>query len=109
MKELWKVLKEVDDDQLKELAGHICWSGVEAYIDTDGDIGYREKGSWGNFEDEILGTLTLAPEYWHDSLIEWGLYSEECRGIDDEADWSTVRDFITEWVLPEFNDTKKEM
>lgn len=96
------VLNELEDDQLKELSGHIGWSGQEAYICVDGYIGYRERGWWGSSEDEILGTLNLAPEYWRDSLIEWGIYDEETDGISEDADWEIVRDFMTDDVFLEF-------
>lgn len=81
---------------------------MEAYICDDGYIGYREKGSWGNFEDEILGTTTLSPEYWRDSLIEWGIYDNEADGIDEDADWDVVRDFVTDNVFTAFQYSKFE-
>ena len=99
---LQDVLNELEDDQIKELASHIGWRGQEAYICIDGYIGYRDRGWWGNFEDEILGTLTLAPEYWRDSLIEWGIYDKDTDGINEDADWEVVRDFMTDDILPEF-------
>lgn len=99
---LQDVLNELEDDQIKELASHIGWRGQEAYICIDGYIGYRERGWWGNFEDEILGTLNLAPEYWRDSLIEWGIYDKNTDRINEDADWEIVRDFMTDDVLPEF-------
>lgn len=107
---LREALNKMNDDQSRELASYICWSGMEAYIDTDGYIGYRERGSRGDtdIEDEILGTLNLAPEYWRDSLIEWGLYDEDEDGIKADADWEVVRDFIIERVLPEFKDVKRQ-
>lgn len=106
---LQDVLRELEDDQLKELSSHIGWSGQEAYICIDGYIGYREKGWWGNFEDEILGTLDLAPEYWRDSLIEWGIYDEDTDGINEDADWKVVRDFMTDDVFLEFEDRGDDM
>lgn len=106
---LQDVLNELEDDQLKELSSHIGWSGQEAYVCIDGDIGYRERGWWGNFEDEILGTLNLAPEYWRDSLIEWGIYDENTDGINEDADWEVVRDFMTDDIFLAFEDRGDNM
>ena len=50
---LQDVLNELGDDQLKELSSHIGWRGQEAYICVDGYIGYRDRGWWGNFEDQL--------------------------------------------------------
>lgn len=108
MKELRDVLNELTEEQLKEIARHFCWSGVEMYICDDGFIGCRNKGRSDWYEDEILGIVNLSPEYWRDSLIEWGIYNDEANGIDEDADWDVVRNFITNDVFTAFQYSKFE-
>jgi len=54
---------------LSEAYNNLNWDNGEINLYDDGMYGIRTRGSKGDYEDEIIYTLSLTPEYWMDSEI----------------------------------------
>lgn len=91
-----EVIAMVSEEQLKELYNNLGWNGMEAILLEDGSIEYRQEGSFGEYEDEIIATMPLSITYWRDSLVEWELYDEEKDAVKTEAEEKIIEDFIEE-------------
>lgn len=105
-KNLIEVLEQVTQEQLKDLYQNLGWTFMEAILLEDGSIEYRQEGSFGDYEDEIIATMPLSITYWRDSLVEWELYDEEYNAIelDDEE---KIADFIEEELKEAFEENRQ--
>lgn len=89
-------MKKLTTQQQKELFGNLGWENMEAILLIDGSIEYRQEGSFGDYEEEIVKTIPLSITYWRDTLIDWDLYDEESDSIKEEADEKTIIEFAEE-------------
>ena len=83
--------EKVIQNYLEEVWDNIGWDGMEAILYRDGETFIRAIGSKGNYENEIIATLTLSEYYWADTY----LYT------DGELDKDMKVTFIeecTEWL-----------
>ncbi len=105
-KNLNEVLEQVTEKQLKDLYNNLGWESMEAILSEDAVIEYRQVGSFGDYEDEIIATMPLEITYWRDTLTEWGLYDEEYNAIelDDEE---KIADFIEEELKEAFEENRQ--
>lgn len=90
MKNLTAAIERITEENKKEMVSHIGWRLMEIIIYDDGEIGIREAGRTGDYEDEIVGHISLEIEYWRDYLEEIGVYNEENDAIADDLDDETV-------------------
>ena len=105
-KNLNEVLEQVTQEQLKDLFKNLGWESMEAILLEDGSIEYRQEGSFGDYEDEIIATMPLSITYWRDSLVEWGLYDEENDTVKTDADEEIIDDFIQENLKEAFEENE---
>jgi hypothetical protein len=66
----------------KEIAESIPNSSMEFYLYKDGDFGFRQIGSFGQYEQDIIYKESLEDHYWRDGLSNIGL------DINDRENWS---------------------
>lgn len=102
-----EVIAIVSEEQLKELYNNLGWNGMEAILLEDGSIEYRQEGSFGEYEDEIIATMPLSITYWRDSLAEWELYDEEKDAVKTEADEKIIDEFIEEELKEAFEENRQ--
>lgn len=105
-KNLNEVLEQVTQEQLKDLFKNLGWESMEAILLEDGSIEYRQEGSFGDYEDEIIATMPLSITYWRDSLVEWELYDEENDTVKTDADEEIIYDFIQENLKEAFEENE---
>lgn len=107
MTKLNKVLEIVTEEQLKDLYDNLGWNGMEAILLEDGSIEYRQEGSFGEYEDEIIATMPLVITYWRDTLRDWHLYDEEKDTVKTEADEKIIDEFIEEELKEAFEENRQ--
>lgn len=107
MTKLNKVLEIVTEEQLKDLYDNLGWNGMEAILLEDGSIEYRQEGSFGEYEDEIIATMPLVITYWRDTLRDWDLYDEEKDAVKTEADEKIIDEFIEEELKEAFEENRQ--
>lgn len=107
MTKLNKVLEIVTEEQLKDLYDNLGWNGMEAILLEDGSIEYRQEGSFGEYEDEIIATMPLVITYWRDTLRDWNLYDEEKDAVKTEADEKIIDEFIEEELKEAFEENRQ--
>lgn len=90
MKNLTAAIERITEESKKEMVSQIGWRLMEIIIYNDGGIGTREAGCTGDYEDEIVGHITLDIRYWRECLEEIGAYDEENDTIADDLDDETV-------------------
>lgn len=90
MKNLTAAIERITEESKKEMVSHIGWRLMEIIIYDDGEIGIREAGRTGDYEDEIVGHITLDIRYWREALEELGAYDEENDAIADDLDDETI-------------------
>ena len=105
-KNLNEVLEQVTQEQLKDLFKNLGWKSMEAILLEDSSLEYRQVGSFGEYEDEIIATMPLSITYWRDSLVEWGLYDEENDTVKTDADEEIIDDFIQENLKEAFEENE---
>lgn len=105
-KNLNEVIAMVSEEQLKELYNNLGWNGMEAILLEDGSIEYRQEGSFGDYEDEIIAIMPLDIDYWRDTLTEWGLYDDEYNAIEFD-DEEKIADFIEEELKEAFEENRQ--
>ena len=106
-KNLNEVLEMVNEEQLKDLFKNIGWESMEAILSEDAVIEYRQVGSFGDYEEEIIASVPLSITYWRDSLIEWELYDEENDTVKTDADEKIIDDFIQENLKEAFEENRQ--
>ena len=106
-KNLNEVLEQVTQEQLKDLFKNLGWESMEAILLEDGSIEYRQEGSFGDYEDEIIATMPLSITYWRDSLVEWGLYDEENDTVKTDADEEIIDEFIDQHLKEAFEENRQ--
>ena len=79
------------DNYLEAVWENIGWDGTEAILYRDGETFIRAIGSKGNFESEIVATLTLSEYYWADTY----LYTD--GELDKDMKDTFIEDY-TEWL-----------
>ena len=104
-KNLNEVLEQVTQEQLKDLYNNLGWESMEAILTEDAIIEYRQVGSFGDYEEEIIATMPLSTTYWRDSLVDWNLYDEE-NTIKTDADEKIIDDFIQENLKEAFEENE---
>jgi len=57
----------------KELAKNIGWDNMEFYLTEDGETGFRQIGSFGANESEVVYKVSLDKVYWRDGFENIGL------------------------------------
>lgn len=57
----------------KELAESIGSDNMELYLTTDGETGFRQTGSFGPNESEVVYKVSLDKVYWRDGFENIGL------------------------------------
>lgn len=105
-KNLNEVIAMVSEEQLKDLYNNLGWESMEAILLEDGTIDYRQEGSFGEYEDEIIASLPLSITYWRDTLTEWGLYNEDYNEIKSD-DEEKIVDFIEEDLKEAFEENRQ--
>lgn len=60
-------------DVAKELAKNIGWDNMEFYLTEDGETGFRQIGSFGANESEVVYKVSLDKVYWRDGFENIGL------------------------------------
>lgn len=90
MKNLTAAIERITEESKKEMVSQIGWRLMEIIIYDDGEIDTREAGRTGDYEDEIVGHITLEIEYWREALEELGAYDEENDAIVDDLDDETI-------------------
>lgn len=90
MKNLTAAIERITEENKKEMVSQIGWRLMEIIIYNDGEIDTREAGRTGDYEDEIVGHISLEIEYWREYLEEIGVYNEENDSIADDLDDETV-------------------
>lgn len=105
-KNLNEVLEQVTQEQLKDLFKNLGWESMEAILLEDSSLEYRQVGSFGEYEDEIIATMPLSITYWRDSLVEWELYDEENDTVKTDADEEIIDDFIQENLKEAFEENE---
>lgn len=105
-KNLNEVLEQVTQEQLKDLFKNLGWESMEAILLEDISLEYRQVGSFGEYEDEIIATMPLSITYWRDSLVEWELYDEENDTVKTDADEEIIDDFIQENLKEAFEENE---
>lgn len=90
MKNLTAAIERITEENKKEIVSQIGWRLMEIIIYNDGGIGTREAGCTGDYEDEIVGHITLDIRYWRECLEELGAYDEENDTIADDLDDETI-------------------
>ncbi|MGY0836967.1 hypothetical protein ACW66K_05840 [Aerococcus urinaeequi] len=79
---------------LEDIFDKIGWLYTEAVV-FDGTVEYRNIEDSGEYDDEAIAIINLTPEYWRDTLEEWGIEDTE------NADEDTRDDFIAD-VLEDY-------
>lgn len=64
-------------DVAKELAESIGSDNLEFYLTEDGETGFRQIGSFGVNESEVVYKVSLDKCYWRDGLENIGLNIDE--------------------------------
>lgn len=105
-KNLNEVLEQITEEQLKDLYNNLGWESMEAILSEDGVIEYRQVGSFGDYEDEIIATMPLEITYWRDTLTEWGLYDEGYNAIEFD-DEEKIADFIEQELKEAFEENRQ--
>lgn len=105
-KNLNEVLEQVTQEQLQDLYNNLGWESMEAILLEDGSIEYRQEGSFGDYEEEIVATMPLSITYWRDSLVEWELYDEENDTVKTDADEKIIEDFIEDDLKEAFEENE---
>jgi hypothetical protein len=77
----------------KVIAESIPNSGMEFYLYKDGNFGFRQIGSFGINERDIVYKESLEEHYWRDGLSNIGL------DISNRENWSEQDlEFLVEYV-----------
>lgn len=105
-KNLNEVLEQVTQEQWQDLYTNLGWTFMEAILLEDGSIEYRQEGSFGDYEDEIIAKMPLEITYWRESLIEWNLYDEEKDTVNIGADEKIISDFIEDDLKEAFEENE---
>lgn len=90
MKNLTAAIERITEENKKEMVSQIGWRLMEIIIYDNGEISVREAGRTGDYENEIVGHITLEIEYWRETLEELGAYDEENDTIADDLDDETI-------------------
>ena len=106
-KNLNEVLEQVTEKQLKDLYNNLGWESMEAILSEDAVIEYRQVGSFGDYEDEIIATMPLEITYWRDSLVEWNLFDEEKNTVEINADEEIIDEFIDQHLKEAFEENRQ--
>lgn len=61
----------------KEIAESIGSDNMELYLTTDGETGFRQIGSFGPNESEVVYKVSLDKVYWRDGFENIGLDIDE--------------------------------
>lgn len=83
----------------KAIYDNLLWENMEAYIaKEDGDtfVGFRQVGSLGENENEIIATVDLSEWQWREVLDEYGLNGEETDAVD--AKEAFIKDVVYEEI-----------
>lgn len=105
-KNLNEVLEQVTEEQLKGVFKNLGWESMEAILLENNSIEYRQVGSFGDYEDEIIASLPLSITYWRDSLIDWDLYDEENNTVKTDANEKIIADFVEEDLKEAFEENE---
>lgn len=89
-------MKKLTTQQQKELFESLGWENMEAILLENGSIEYRQEGSFGDYEEEIIKTIPLSISYWRETLQDWNLYNEEKDTIKEEAEEKLIAEFAEE-------------
>lgn len=60
-------------EMLEEIFIHLNSPSLEAIVFDDGALDYRQIGSLSESEDNIIAKINLTPEYWQETLLDWGI------------------------------------
>lgn len=77
-------------EMLEEIFNHLNSPSLEAIVFDDGVLDYRQIGSMSESEDNIVTKINLTPEYWQETLLDWGITDV------DNAPEDVKDDFIAE-------------
>lgn len=75
----------------KELAESIGSDNMELYLTADGETGFRQIGSFGPNESEVVYKVSLDKVYWRDGFENIGLDIDKELS---EEELETVIDYI---------------
>lgn len=80
----------------KELAENIGSDNMEFYLTADGETGFRQIGSFGPNESEVVYKVSLDKVYWRDGFENIGLDIDKELS---EEELETVIDYIEQSEL----------
>lgn len=80
----------------KELAESIGSDNMEFYLTADGETGFRQIGSFGPNESEVVYKVSLDKVYWRDGFENIGLDIDKELS---EEELETVIDYIEQSEL----------
>ena len=80
----------------KELAESIGSDNMELYLTAGGEIGFRQIGSFGPNESEVVYKVSLAKVYWRDGFENIGLDIDKELS---EEELETLIDYIEQAEL----------
>ena len=85
-----EVVEQVNEQDKRDMVLKLGWRLMEATIYYNGSVGYREAGFFGEYEDEIAGTITLDPDCWGEVIEEFGKSDDGRDFIPEDIDDETL-------------------
>jgi hypothetical protein len=83
-------------DVAKEIAESIGSDNMEFYLTKDGETGFRQIGSFGANESEVVYKVSLDKVYWRDGFENIGLDIDKEL---DEEEFETLVDYMEQTEL----------
>lgn len=80
----------------KEIAESIGSDNMEFYLTEDGETGFRQIGSFGANESEVVYKVSLDKVYWRDGFENIGLDIDKEL---DEEEFETLVDYMEQTEL----------
>ena len=80
---------------LEDIFDNIGWQYTEAVV-FDGTVEYRNIASDGEYDNEAIVTINLSPEYWRDTLAEWGI--EDTSKVDADTRGEFIADVLVDYL-----------
>ena len=102
-----EAVERMTEEDKRELISHIGWRLMEAIFYDDGTIDYRNIDSWGNHEDEIIGSISLEPEAWGSVLEEFGNRVDNRYVIPYDIDKETF-DYLFDLIVEDVKNREME-
>lgn len=64
-----------------------------------GIVEYRNNASSGEYDDNAIAIINLSPEYWRDTLVEWGIEDTSNVDVETKDDFIeyVLKDYLNEW------------